>query len=75
MGLNTKDCIISGAVFGNAAMLDGMTQRIQDTLSEKAAVIVTGGNAGSIIPVCRTEVIYEPELLISGLFELYYENS
>ena len=74
MGLNTKDCITSGAVFGNAAMLDGMVQRIEDSLSEKTAVIVTGGNAGNILPVCRTKVIFIPELLISGLFELYESN-
>ena len=71
IGRNTRDCITSGAVYGNAAMLDGMVQRIQDSLPEKAAVIVTGGSAGSIIPVCRTEVIFEPELLILGLFGLY----
>ena len=74
MGLNTKDCITSGAVFGNAAMLDGMVQRIEDSLGMKAVVIVTGGNAGSILSVCRTKIIYEPELLIYGLFELYGSN-
>lgn len=75
MGLNTKDCITSGAVFGNASMLDGMVQRIQESLVQKAVIIVTGGHAGSILQACRTEVIYEPELLISGLFELYEENN
>ena len=74
MGLNTKDCITSGAVFGNAAMLDGMVQRIEDSLSEKTVVIVTGGNAESILSVCRAKVSYMPELLISGLFKLYECN-
>ena len=74
IGRNTRDCITSGAVYGSAAMLDGMVQRIEDSLSEKTAVIVTGGNAGNILPVCRTKVIFIPELLISGLFELYESN-
>jgi type III pantothenate kinase len=75
LGLNTKECIISGALFGNAAMLDGMVQRIQASLPKKAAVIITGGNAANILPLCETKLTYKPELLISGLFELFDKNN
>ena len=34
IGRNTEECIISGAIFGNAAMLDGMVLRIQESLLE-----------------------------------------
>lgn len=74
IGRNTKECLISGAVYGNTAMLDGMIQRIEMFLKQKTNVLITGGNALDIISVCFTKVIYEPELLLEGLFLLYKNN-
>lgn len=74
IGRNTRECLFSGAVFGNAAMLDGMVQRIEEFLGQVVTVLVTGGAANEIIPYCRTNIIYEPELLIEGLYLLYDRN-
>lgn len=75
IGRNTRECIASGAVFGNAAMLDGMTARIESLLGKKASIIVTGGNANYILPHCETKVIYHPELLLEGLFCIISNNN
>ena len=34
----------------------------------------TGGLGGIVIPHCRREVIYEKNLLVNGLWELYQKN-
>lgn len=74
LGRNTQECIISGAVFGNAAMLDGMTARIEELLGQKAAIIVTGGSADYVLPACSTKAIHNPDLLMEGLYILYDAN-
>lgn len=65
----------SGSVYGTAAMLDGMIERMEDELGESATVIATGGLGGIVIPHCRREVIYEKNLLLNGLWELYQKIS
>lgn len=74
IGKNTEECLISGAVFGNSSMFDGMTKRIETFLGYSFPVIATGGNARDIIPHCETKIIHEPELLLEGLFYLYKNN-
>ncbi len=71
---NTVTCMQSGAVFGAAAMLDGMIERMEEELGEKAAVIATGGLSGSITPHCRREIRCEPELLLKGLAVIWEKN-
>ncbi|WP_277668729.1 type III pantothenate kinase [Caproiciproducens galactitolivorans] len=67
IGKNTAECMLSGATFGTAAMLEGLVRRIEKELGANADVIVTGGNAKAIIPYCELEARYEPELLLEGL--------
>ncbi len=74
IGSNTVDCMKSGAVYGTAAMIDGMIDRMIEELGEPATVVATGGIAGHIIPVCKHEIALEPELLLKGLAILYEKN-
>lgn len=72
VGANTVECIQSGVVFGTAAMLDGLTKRIMNELSiSTASVIATGGYSKGIIPCCETKIIYDENLLLDGLLEIY----
>lgn len=75
IGRNTIDCMRSGVMLGNACMLDGMIQRMEEELGEKTTVIATGGIARFVIPMCRTPMIYDKDLLVKGLAILYRENS
>lgn len=71
---NTIDCMKSGAVFGNAAMLDGLVERIEKELGSKATVIVTGGLGKTILKECQREMIYDENLLLDGLRIIYEKN-
>lgn len=74
IGKNTIDCMKSGVIYGNASCIDGMIQRINEELGEKATVVATGGLAKRIMPHCREEVILDDELLLKGLKYIYYKN-
>jgi type III pantothenate kinase len=70
----TKDCMQSGAVYGNAAMIDGMVDRFEQELGSKATVVATGGIASKIIPYCKHHVVYDENLLLRGLGIIYKKN-
>ena len=75
IGRNTIDCMRSGIMMGNACMLDGMIQRMEAELGQKTTVVITGGIAKFIEPLCATEMIYDKDLLLKGLATLYRENT
>lgn len=76
IGTNTVDCMRSGALYGSAAMLDGMIERIEAELGEKCTVVATGGLARYIIKYCkRDDIIFDDDLLLKGLWILYQKNS
>ena len=74
IGTNTQECMVNGAVLGAAAMIDGITARIEAQLGQPATVIVTGGLARFVVPHCQRTVVYEPELLLKGMAALYTAN-
>ncbi len=77
IGKNTIDCMRSGIIYGNAALIDGMISRIKVELGlngEQVTILATGGLSGSIIPLCREKIILEENLLLKGLWELYEKN-
>ena len=75
IGRNTIDCMRSGIMLGTACMLDGMVERMEAELGSKTTVIVTGGIAKFIVPMCKTPMIYDKDLLIKGLVALYRDNT
>jgi len=74
IGRNTIDAMRSGIMMGTACMLDGMVERMEQELGAKTTVIATGGIAKFIVPLCKTPMIYDKDLLIKGLAALYREN-
>ena len=74
IGRNTIDCMRSGIMMGNACMLDGMVERMEAELGAKATVVATGGIAKFVIPMCKTPMVYDKDLLVKGLAILYREN-
>ena len=75
IGRNTIDCMRSGIMLGNACMIDGMIQRMEQELGSTATVVATGGIAKFVLPMCTKEIIYDNDLLLKGLTVLYKENS
>ena len=74
IGRNTIDCMRSGIMMGSACMLDGMIERMEAEVGRKCTVIATGGIARFVIPMCKTPIIYDKDLLVKGLAALYREN-
>lgn len=74
IGTNTVDCMKSGIINGNAAMLDGMITRIEEELGYTAKVIATGGLAGVVVSNCKKEIITDDSLLLKGLNIIYHKN-
>ena len=74
IGKNTIECMKSGILYGNASCIDGMIDRIEKELGQKATVVATGGLAGSIIPLCNHRILLDDELLLKGLLLIYEKN-
>ena len=74
IGTNSIDSMRSGSVFGTAAMVDGMCDRIEDELGTTAQVIITGGLGEEIASCCRRDAVYDGRLLLDGLRILYERN-
>ena len=74
IGRNTIDAMRSGIMLGTACMLDGMVERMEAELGCKTTVIATGGIAKFIVPMCKTPMIYDKDLIIKGLAALYADN-
>ena len=67
--------MLSGSVMGTAVLIDGMVQRIEEELGQPATLVVTGGLAKYVAPLCRHPLTYDPELLMKGLALLYQLNA
>lgn len=74
IGKNTVDCMRSGMMFGTAAMIDGLIDRIEEELGHPSTLIATGGMAQFVTPLCRHDIILEKDLLLKGLNIIYKKN-
>jgi type III pantothenate kinase len=88
IGKNTIDCMRSGVLYGNAAMIEGcierndnmkfasdIVERMEEEIGQKANVVVTGGLGKNIAALCKRQFDYDPELLIKGMYIIYKKNS
>ena len=71
IGKNTIDCMRSGIMYGTAAMIDGMLDRVEEELGYSTTVVATGGMAQFVVPLCRREIRVERDLLLKGLNIIY----
>lgn len=74
IGRNTIDSMRSGIMLGSACMIDGMIDRMEQELGCKTTVVITGGIAKFIAPLCKREMVYDKDLLVKGLALLYRDN-
>ena len=64
----------SGLVFGAAAMIDGLIEKMTLELDEIPTIVATGGLSKEIIAHCKSDIIYNENLLLDGLREIYERN-
>ncbi len=74
IGSNTIDSMKSGMIYGNAAILDGLIDRIEEELGETCTIVATGGLADAIVPHCKREIILDDDLMLKGLKIIYEKN-
>lgn len=74
IGTNTVDAMKSGLVFGNASMMDGMIERIEEELGASSTVIATGGLAECVSGFCKHKIIHDDMIMLKGLKMLYEMN-
>ena len=61
-------------LYSNAAAIDGIVDRVEEELGEKATVIATGGLVKKIVSHCKKEIILDEDLLLKGLLVIYEKN-
>ncbi len=77
IGKNTSDSIKSGLIYGYGGMIDSLVKRLINEIERKGQpnpkVIITGGLSSKILPIL-SNVIYQNDLTLRGLFLFYQLN-
>lgn len=72
IGKNTKESLISGVVFGQAAMIDGLVDRFERELKCADAVLfATGEYCKPLLGNLNRNFRYDPVLTLKGLAQIY----
>ena len=74
LGRNTVDAMKSGAVYGAAAMVDGMVHRIADALGEMRHVLLCGGTSEAVAPYLTIAAECDPCATLRGLVTVWHKN-
>lgn len=70
----TEESLLSGALYGAAAMTEGLARRMEQELGCPCTLVLTGGLGRFVAPLCRREAVYDEDLLLRGLWKLYTVN-
>jgi type III pantothenate kinase len=74
VGKSTVEALQSGLVYGHAAMIDGMVERLAKELGQPT-VVLTGGLAPVLMEECRAVDHHEPWLTLEGLRLVFEKNA
>lgn len=74
IGKNSPDSLNSGATYGTCCLLEGMANRIEKELGYPCRRILTGGNAALIKDIIDPSFLYDPTLILEGLYQIYLKN-
>ena len=66
IGTNTVESMKSGLIYGTAAMMDGMAQRIEEELGQKATPCCNGGRVPPLPPTAKGIISFNSNLLFRG---------
>jgi type III pantothenate kinase len=74
VGRSTVEALQSGLVYGHAAMIDGMVERLSKEIGQPT-VVITGGLAPVLHQECHTVDHHEPWLTLEGLRLVFEKNA
>ena len=66
IGTDTSGCMLSAAVVGTAAMIDGLALHVEEQIGSPLTLILTGGNASAVSEWIRHSYVLEPGLAAKG---------
>ena len=66
--------MLSGAVYGTAALLDGVVAAVERELGESVSFVITGGGAAYVDKLVNHPHSYDPDMILKGLAYLYRLN-
>jgi type III pantothenate kinase len=75
IGKNTVEALQSGILYGFAAQIDGIAERIVAEMGPSTIVIATGGLAPVVLEECRRVDVHEPWLTLIGLRLVFERNA
>ncbi len=71
IGRNTTEAIQSGVLLGYASMLSGMVERFREELElPECRVVATGGVSLLLKGLLKSDVVFDSDLTLRGLFYL-----
>ena len=70
IGVDTKECLASGAIYGTVSIIEGMVKRIEKELNEKIEVVLTGGFAPYVVDHLDIKFDYRPNITLEGLLKI-----
>jgi type III pantothenate kinase len=74
IGTNTVASMQSGLYYGAVGMIDGILERIIETLGPDTKVVATGGQAGMIVEGSRYMKILDESITLEGLRMIWDRN-
>lgn len=75
IGKNSIDSMQSGIVFGNAAMIDGLCEKLEEELGTPVrTAVATGGLSKDLVKSCKRDIICNGELILHGLKVIFDKN-
>jgi type III pantothenate kinase len=75
IGKGTVEAIQAGLLFGHAAMVDGICERLVAESTGDPVTVATGGLASTIVPHCRLVETIDDFLTLDGLRFIYELNT
>jgi type III pantothenate kinase len=75
LGRNTTDCINSGVIYGNIAMINELVNMIEKETNQTLVKVLTGGNSHYVCKeLCNNGFHYEENLIHDGLLIILNKN-
>lgn len=76
LGRNTVDSMRAGIIYGYAGAFDRLIEQLEVAAgAPAAAVVVTGENFPELFRHCKHNIVYDHDLLVKGLFQIYKKTA